>query len=291
MRIFILLLVMAFTLVACGGGTSDSPTADASSSSATSTLIPTQANTLAPTEEDGTKVFTSQGDNQPIVVAKATNTPQSCSSFQTNWKVYTVVRGDSLVNIASAHNSTVEELATANCLDNPNSLRIGQIIYVPNSAQPDFSVSVEKTYKSELGFELKYPAEWFMSQLPASSVEGAVFTSFEYTLGDEIPQSEWKSNMVSVTISISKDPSSQSLNQWTQESLQQFQSAANISEVKAPQRITLGSGLAGISIDYIAEDGKTIRNYYFIVNERNLNVSVGGNFDLADKLINSVRGV
>ncbi len=48
-----------------------------------------------------------------------------------DWDTYTVVAGDVLFYIASRFNTTVDDLAAANCLANPNLIFVGQTLYVP----------------------------------------------------------------------------------------------------------------------------------------------------------------
>jgi LysM repeat protein len=98
-----------------------SPTPDASSelSPITSTIAP-----LSSSSDDITN-----------------NTPQSSATLticnpRTDWEVYVIQRGDNLSNIATRVDSTVDELITANCLDNPNLIRGGQEIYVPKLPNP-----------------------------------------------------------------------------------------------------------------------------------------------------------
>ncbi len=49
---------------------------------------------------------------------------------------YTVKSGDTLTTIAQAIGESLTDLQTANCIDNPNSLRVGQILIVPQGAMP-----------------------------------------------------------------------------------------------------------------------------------------------------------
>lgn len=55
---------------------------------------------------------------------------------RTDWQVYVVTRNDNLTNIAKRFNTTVAELAQANCLANPNRLMRGQTLYVPPQLTP-----------------------------------------------------------------------------------------------------------------------------------------------------------
>ena len=47
------------------------------------------------------------------------------------WITYTVETGDSLGLLAMQTDSTVNELATSNCMTDPDSLYVGQVIYLP----------------------------------------------------------------------------------------------------------------------------------------------------------------
>jgi len=49
------------------------------------------------------------------------------------WTPYTVQGGETLAVIASAYNLTVEQLAAANCLSNPDLIYEGQVIAVPGA--------------------------------------------------------------------------------------------------------------------------------------------------------------
>ncbi len=47
------------------------------------------------------------------------------------WGAYTIQAGETLGTIAAAYNLTVDQLAAANCIENPNLVYEGQIIAVP----------------------------------------------------------------------------------------------------------------------------------------------------------------
>lgn len=54
-----------------------------------------------------------------------------------NWKLkYTVQPNDALANIAQLYNTSVNALVQANCLKDPNLIRVGQQLLVPGDAQP-----------------------------------------------------------------------------------------------------------------------------------------------------------
>jgi LysM repeat protein len=48
-----------------------------------------------------------------------------------NWYTYIAQSGDTLRSLAERTSSSVSELATANCLQNPRALHSGQVIYLP----------------------------------------------------------------------------------------------------------------------------------------------------------------
>ncbi|MGQ9889717.1 MAG: polysaccharide deacetylase family protein [Aggregatilineales bacterium] len=50
---------------------------------------------------------------------------------RTDWDTYTVAEGDVLFHIAARFNTTVDDLAAANCLATPNLIFAGQTLYVP----------------------------------------------------------------------------------------------------------------------------------------------------------------
>jgi hypothetical protein len=49
------------------------------------------------------------------------------------WVTYTVETGDSMGLLAQQTDSSITELTQANCLDNPDSIFVGQVLYVPQT--------------------------------------------------------------------------------------------------------------------------------------------------------------
>ena len=47
------------------------------------------------------------------------------------WFTYAVRPGDTLRSVAERANSSIGELATANCLNNPRAIGVGMVLYVP----------------------------------------------------------------------------------------------------------------------------------------------------------------
>lgn len=340
MRFISLLILSLVILSACNPDDGLLPT-QLDFPAATKTLIPTQSQqlttpTLPQDVADANNQSTNSQDNDATDTSSVpTNTPIECN-VQDDWDIYLVQRGDNLVGIANRTGSTVDELTEANCLENPNRLRAGQELYVPNlpatpspiatstvtqsapvatiktstpqssstptrtsaldatvvpatSTQSSVAVSINKTYDSEIGFGLNFPVDWFVIESTTSTVENVFITSFEYTLGDEIPQNRWTDEMVSITITIFKETTDESLSDWSQSNMNQFQSANNIEEVFTPVELRTDGELEGRSIDYVTSDDSIVRNYYFIINNHKVQFNIGGNFDLAVPVINSLQ--
>lgn len=57
---------------------------------------------------------------------------------------YTIQRGDLLAQIAQNHGLTLDELSTANAIDDPNKIQAGQIILLPKNNQITFIVDNTK---------------------------------------------------------------------------------------------------------------------------------------------------
>lgn len=65
------------------------------------------------------------------------NTPSATTCTRPNhWTSYTIQRGDVLSVLARRFGITLDELVAANCLENPDRIRVGQTIYVPNTGTP-----------------------------------------------------------------------------------------------------------------------------------------------------------
>lgn len=341
MRLISLLILSLVILSACNPDDGQLPT-QIEFPGATKTLIPTQSQQLTtPTlpedvvDANSRSVDDSITEETSNTSSEPTNTPIICN-VQDDWDIYVIQRGDNLVGIAQRTGSTVDELTAANCLENPNRLRTGQELYVPNlpaspttvatsaatkaapvatirtatpnsqtiitptstsvtanhtstPTQSSVAVSIHKTFESEIGFGLKYPVDWFIIESTTSTVENIFITSFEYTLGDEIPQNRWTDDMVSITIAIFKETTDESLTDWSQSTMNQFQNANNIAEVFIPVELRTDGELEGRSIDYVTDDDTIVRNYYFIINDHKVQINVGGNFDLAVPVINSLQ--
>ncbi len=89
----------------------------------------------------GTPFLFTPFPTQPVLLITATPYPTlpptqviptqpDCTPY-TTWPVYTVIAGDTLGNIAARANTTINQLAAANCLANSNLIYVGQQLFVP----------------------------------------------------------------------------------------------------------------------------------------------------------------
>ncbi len=62
--------------------------------------------------------------------------PNPCPQPNPEWVAYTIQVGDTLTSLAASTFSTVAALMTANCLDNPDDIRAGDIIFLPMMPGP-----------------------------------------------------------------------------------------------------------------------------------------------------------
>lgn len=93
------------------------------------TASPTARLNATPTQSGNTSSIGGNGGAQP---AQLPPTVTNCTS-RTDWVTYTVKAGDSLSVIAASVNSNVNELVSANCLANPNSIVVGQVLHLPRA--------------------------------------------------------------------------------------------------------------------------------------------------------------
>lgn len=89
-------------------------------------------------DEEGTPA------SSPTPVETDTPTPTLCPT-PADWFPYTVQAGDTLFRIAQAADATLDQLATQNCLADPNLLEVGQTIYVPNEILPTATPTITPT--------------------------------------------------------------------------------------------------------------------------------------------------
>lgn len=120
--VFMLLVTMACSLGRGDPGDRQASAPQATPSpvvvTATNSATPYPSSTPAPT---ATTQASSSGGNAPVVNC----TPRA------DWPVYVVVQGDTLASIAQRTGSATAQLATANCLSDPDRIGVGQRLRVP----------------------------------------------------------------------------------------------------------------------------------------------------------------
>lgn len=105
------------------------PTFEPATQTYTPSPIPTE--TLAPTTEVNVSIPGLHGAETPTPTSTAGCKPRE------DWQlIYVVKEGDALANIAKTYNTTMFDLAAANCLTDMNIISVGQKIRVPGVASP-----------------------------------------------------------------------------------------------------------------------------------------------------------
>lgn len=126
-----MLIRLCFLVILISGcSLSSSPVIRITETPAAVVIVVTATHTALPTSTPTNVVPT---DAATYSVPTASIPP--CSS-RTDWTIYTVSPGDTLSGIAQRTGSTVNELASANCLRNANSISVGQQLRVPRPLVP-----------------------------------------------------------------------------------------------------------------------------------------------------------
>ncbi len=68
-----------------------------------------------------------------IVATQAPSGGNGSCVAPANWVQYTVEAGDSIGALADATGTTIQAVVNANCLADPDTLYVGQVIYLPRS--------------------------------------------------------------------------------------------------------------------------------------------------------------
>lgn len=90
---------------------------------------------------------------------------QGCNVAVTGQR-YRVQRGDSLTSISKRFGVVLNDLIAANCIDNPNRIRVGQELIIPDGLVGGASDTSLQTYRQEaLGFTFDAPQELVLHAL------------------------------------------------------------------------------------------------------------------------------
>jgi LysM repeat protein len=157
---FVVLILLVVSVSACSLGAYEERIEPLSAAQPTSTMVSTPIPTLSATStvflaSPTPDIAADQGILSADTVA---NTPvsadtESACTLKNEWPVYTVMAGDTLAAIARRTDSSTAELVEANCLTDPNLLRVGQTVYVPQMSDSETPLMAESETISEGRYE------------------------------------------------------------------------------------------------------------------------------------------
>ena len=249
-------------------------------------LLFTVAGCNLTTSSNTTSTQVSTLSTQPPVITTEevpaqTPTTNNICTPRTDWTVvYTIVSGDTLVDIAHRTNTTADVLTQGNCLSNPDNIAVGQQIRLP---QPPISNSLPSTSRGityvtytnalpGLGIAFEFPADWTVLDNPNNLVmqglNGNVFEIIYSGAGQTTPPDQVASECKSAGACIGNR------------------------SVLSESAITLPSGLTGYRLDLSAgtSGGSTpMSQTFMVVYNRNLAVRGVGDLSIYNNILNSIR--
>jgi LysM repeat protein len=115
-----------------------------------------------------------------ILEAEATsNASEGECAVREDWgQSYTVQRGDTVAEIAAAYGLRIDELAEANCLDDPSRLQIGQVLRIAGAAPTEIASTVNP---NAIAFRAD---SYFLSEGECTFLRWDAFNVLEVHLGD-----------------------------------------------------------------------------------------------------------
>jgi len=179
---------------------------------------------------------------------------------------YNVQRGDSLSAIATRFGVALNDLIAANCLDNPNRIRVGQELIIPDAPVSSANDTSLQSYSQDaLGFAFDAPKAWFYS--PYDDGTGAIIGTYHL---EDAPNdtSRWTPGLVSLAFLAIPADQSQNLDDWVAEALTTLRATQSITLVGQAQAERLGA-FDTIKIATLT-DGVPITYYYTVINARNI---------------------
>lgn len=106
---------------------------------------------------------------ETIDPTRFTPTPKRCPT-PSGWATYTIQRGDTLFKIAQFTDSSINELAQANCIEDPSVIEVDQVIYVPNEVIPSPSPTITATATLSATAEPTVTATVISTAIPTATV-------------------------------------------------------------------------------------------------------------------------
>jgi len=208
-----------------------------------------------------------------------TPTPLPNCTPNANWlNTYVVQTGDTLGNIASRGNTTISMLTQGNCLANPDSLFVGQVLRVPQpitNPPPVVTVPGFQTYTNPtLGIALDYPIGWDVQEVGNTITfqpsDGSTIIEILYGNAGEItPVEQAVADCKSALMCLGNR------------------------EVLNEVSTTLPSGFSGIRVAFSADvvdgDPGPSLTFFVVMSNRNLYIRGFGNLNTFDPFINTLR--
>jgi LysM repeat protein len=145
-KLFLLICLAALPLLACNL-TAVTPTSTPPANIiAIPTAVSTQASALATaTEAVTTTTIVAPTTTTPAATAVATQPTTATCTIRSEWPTYVVQPGDTVFKISQLVGSTVDELATANCLTDARRIDVGQVLHVPVTIVPTATAVADDT--------------------------------------------------------------------------------------------------------------------------------------------------
>ena len=97
-----------------------------------------------------------------------TNGGTTTCAIRTDWQIYTIASGDTLSSIARRVNSTVNQLANANCISDPSRITVGQSLRVPVQPVPPTQPANQNQQVGRIFADLLLPVNGSVNVLPAN---------------------------------------------------------------------------------------------------------------------------
>ncbi|MCS6835183.1 MAG: LysM peptidoglycan-binding domain-containing protein [Anaerolineae bacterium] len=190
---------------------------------------------------------------------------QGCSVVITGQR-YRVQRGDSLTAIANRFGVALDDLVAANCIDNPNRIRVGQELIIPDSRSSSADDTNLQTYRQDaLGFAFDAPLSWFYT--PYSESEGGLVGTYRL---EETPSeaNRWTPDMVSLAFIPIPAQQARNLDDWVAAALATLRATQSVTLVGQPQAEKIGA-FEAIKVATLT-NGVPITYYYALINNRNV---------------------
>lgn len=153
--------------------------------------LPSQNSGVVPVDPiliiDNNAATTEEAQIQPTSTPRPTSTPINTTSggtngnttgstsggttacvIRTDWQIYTVVSGDTLSSIARRANSTVNQLASANCISDPSRISVGQSLRVPAQPIPPTQAPSQNQQVGRIYTNIQLPVNGSVNVLPAN---------------------------------------------------------------------------------------------------------------------------